>query len=183
MNKKRILSLAAVLGMTFLIAGCNSDGKESETVEKGENANAKKYEEVFKETDEIAHDFLKLKIEQNYPEILKYMSTKGIEELEEKSSYLLETHRLPDEFEELDGMYELRRYDNFYDDNNGEVFYRYSRFNDREVLVNDWIILTRNEEKDWKVRSYFDTRPEIINDSNAETGTVLHELPVEEKVQ
>ena len=181
LNKKRILSLAAVLGMTFLIAGCNSDGKESETVEKEENANAEKYEEVFKETDVVAQDFLVLKIEQNYPEILEYMSPEGIKELEEKSGYLLETHRLPNEFEELDGMYELRRYDNFYEDDTGEVIYRYSRHNDRNVLVNDWIILKQNDEEDWKVESYYDVRPEIINDSNSETGTVLHELPEEGK--
>lgn len=181
LNKKRILSLAAVLGMTFLIAGCNSDGKESETVEKEENANAEKYEEVFKETDEIAHDFLKLKIEQNYPEILKYMSTKGIEELEEKVPYLLENHEYPNRFEELDDMYELRRYDNFYDGELGEVIYRSRKPDSKGVLINDWIIIAENDENDWKVKSYYDVRPEVINDSNSETGTVIHELPLEDK--
>lgn len=181
LNKKRILSLAAVLGMTFLIAGCNSDGKESETVEKEENANAEKYEEVFKETDEIAHDFLKLKIEQNYPEILKYMSTKGIEELEEKVPYLLENHEYPNRFEELDDMYELRRYDNFYDEELGEVIYRSRKPDSKGVLINDWIIMKENDENDWKVKSYYDVRPEVINDSNSETGTVIHELPLEDK--
>ena len=89
MNKKRIFSLAIVLGMTFLIAGCNSNADENETVNEKENDNAKKYEEVFKETDVIAHDFMVVKIEQNYPEILKYLSSKGIEELKEKRDYLI----------------------------------------------------------------------------------------------
>jgi len=177
LNKKRILSLAAVLGMTFLIAGCNSDGKEIETVEKEENANAEKYEEVFKETDEIAHDFMVVKIEQNYPEILKYLSAEGIEKLKEESDYLLDKHRLPDEFDKLDGMYELRRYDNFYDEKINEVYYRYSRPDDKGVIVNGWIVLIENEDKEWKVRDYTEFRPEMINDANDETGTVLHELP------
>ncbi|QUW23402.1 hypothetical protein JSQ81_07725 [Sporosarcina sp. Marseille-Q4063] len=179
MNIKRILSLAIVFGMAFLIAGCNSN--VSETVNEKENDNAKKYEKVFKETDVVAHDFMVVKIEQNYPEVLKYMSPKGIEELKEKSGNLLDAHRLPNEFEELDGEYELRRYDNFYDEENGEVIYRYSRHNDRGVIVNDWIILKQNEERDWKVRSYYDVRPDMINESNSETGTVLHELPAEDK--
>lgn len=181
LNKKRILSLAAVLGMTFLIAGCNSDGKEIETVEKEENANAEKYEEVFKETDEIAHDFMVVKIEQNYPEILKYLSAEGIEKLKEESDYLLDKHRLPDEFDKLDGMYELRRYDNFYDEEINEVYYRYSRPDDKGVIVNSWIVLIKNEDKEWKVRDYTEFRPEMINDANDETGTVLHELPLEVK--
>lgn len=179
LNKKRILSLAAVLGMTFLIAGCNSDGKESETVEKEENANAKKYEEVFKETDEIAHDFMVVKIEQNYPEILKYLSAEGIEELKEKKEYLLESHEYPNLFEELDGKYELQRYETFYDEEKGDVIYRYSRYNDNDEIINDWIIVEENENEDWKVKSFYGQRPDVINDGNIEIGTILHELPSE----
>lgn len=179
LNKKRILSLAAVLGMTFLIAGCNSDGKESETVEKEENANAEKYEEVFKETDEIAHDFMVVKIEQNYPEILKYLSAEGIEELKEKKEYLLESHEYPNLFEELDGKYELQRYETFYDEEKGDVIYRYSRYNDNDEIINDWIIVEENENEDWKVKSFYGQRPDVINDGNIEIGTILHELPSE----
>ncbi len=179
LNKKRILSLAAVLGMTFLIAGCNSDRKESETVEKEENANAKKYEEVFKETDEIAHDFMVVKIEQNYPEILKYLSAEGIEELKEKKEYLLESHEYPNLFEELDGKYELQRYETFYDEEKGDVIYRYSRYNDNDEIINDWIIVEENEDEEWKVKSFYGQRPDVINDGNIEIGTILHELPSE----
>ncbi|MEK4404926.1 hypothetical protein MKZ26_10945 [Sporosarcina sp. FSL K6-6792] len=181
MNKKRILSLAAVLGMTILIAGCNSDGKESETIEKEENANAKKYGEVFKETDEIAHDFMVVKIEQNYPEILKYLSAEGIEELEEDRDYLLDRHRLPDEFEKLNGMYELRRYDNLYDEGNGEVYYRYRAPDDKDVLINSWIIVKQNDEEKWTVESFYGQKPKVITNDNTETGTVLHELPIKDK--
>lgn len=181
LNKKRILSLAIVLGMTFLIAGCNSEAEEKGTVNEKENDNAKKYEEVFKETDVVAHAFMVVKIEQNYPEILKYLSPKGIEKLEKESGYLLDKHRLPNEFEELDGMYELRRYDNFYDEEVGEVYYRYSRPDDKGVLINSWIAMKKNYDDEWKVRGYTEFRPEMINDDNAETGTVLHELPVEDE--
>lgn len=181
MNKKRIFSLAIVLGMTFLIAGCSSNADENETVNETEDDNAKKYEEVFKETDVVAHDFMVVKIEQNYPEILKYLSSKGTEKLEEESGYLLEKHRLPNEFAKLDGMYELRRYDNFYDKEVGEVYYRYSRPDDKGVIVNSWIVLKQNDDGEWKVRNYTEFRPEMINDDNAETGTVLHELPVEDE--
>ena len=181
LNKKRILSLAAVLGMTFLIAGCNSDGKESETVEKEENANAKKYEEVFKETDEIAHDFMVVKIEQNYPEILKYLSSEGIEELKEKREYLLDNHEYPNGFEKIDGNYELRRYDNIYSGDSDVVYYRYSSPDDQDKLINSWIILEKENEEEWKVKSYYGKRPDEINDANAETGSVLHELPLEDE--
>ena len=37
--------------------------------------------------------------------------------------------------------------------------------------------MKKDEDNEWKVRSYFGSRPEMINDGNAETGTVLHELP------
>jgi len=179
LNKKRIFSLAIVLGMTFLIAGCNTDGKESETVEKEENANAEKYEEVFKATDEIAHDFMVVKIEQNYPEILKYLSAEGIEELKEKKEYLLESHEYPNLFEELDGKYELQRYETFYDEEKGDVIYRYSRYNDNDEIINDWIIVEENENEEWKVKSFYGQRPDVINDGNIEIGTILHELPSE----
>ncbi|MBO0588223.1 hypothetical protein [Sporosarcina sp. E16_8] len=179
MNKKRILSLAAVLGMTFLISGCNSDGKESETVEKEENANAEKYEEVFKETDEIAHDFMVVKIEQNYPKILKCLSAEGIEELREKKEYLLESHEYPNLFEELDGKYELQRYETFYDEEKRDVIYRYSRYNDNDEIINDWIIVEENENEEWKVKSFYGQRPDVINDGNIEIGTILHEFPSE----
>ncbi|WP_210469081.1 hypothetical protein [Sporosarcina sp. 6E9] len=178
MNKKRILSLAVVFGMAFLIAGCNFN--VSETVNEKENDNAKKYEEVFKETDAVAHDFMVVKIEQNYPEILKYLSSKGIEELKEKRDYLLDNHEYPNGFEKLDGKYELRRYDNFYSDDSDEVYYRYVSPDDKGKLINSWIILEKGKEKEWKVKSYYGKRPDEINDSNAETGTVLHELPVED---
>jgi len=181
LNKKRILSLAAVLGMTFLIAGCNSDGKESESVEKEENANAKKYDEVFKETDEIAHDFMVVKIEQNYPEILKYLSAEGIEELEEKREYLLDNHEYPNGFEKIDGNYELRRYDNLYSEDSDGIYYRYSSPDDKGKLINSWIILEKENEEEWKVKSYYGKRPDEINDTNAEAGTVLHELPVKDE--
>ena len=181
LNKKRIFSLAIALGMTFLIAGCNSNGDENETVNKKENDNAKKYEEVFKETDVIAHEFMVVKIEQNYPEILKYLSSKGIEELEEDRDYLLDRHRLPDEFEKLNGMYELRRYDNLYDEGNGEVYYRYRAPDDKDVLINSWIIVKQNDEEKWTVESFYGQKPEVITNDNTETGTVLHELPIKDK--
>lgn len=181
LNKKRIFSLAIVLGMTFLIAGCNSDTEENGTVNEKENDNAKKYEEVFKETDVVAHDFMVVKIEQNYPEILKYLSSKGIEELKEKKEYLLESHEYPNLFEELDGKYELKRYEKFYDEEIGDVIYRYSRYNDKDVIINDWIIVEENEDGEWKVESFYGQRPDIINDGNAETGTTLHELPLEDE--
>lgn len=167
-----------LLAMTVLMAACNSDD-EAAANEKSDD-NAKKYAEVFEETDAIAHDFMVEKIEQNYPEIIKYMSPKGIEELEEKVPYLLDNHEYPNRFDELDGMYELRRYDNFYDKENREVIYRYRKPDNKNVLINDWIILTQDGEKEWKVKSYYDSRPDMINDGNAETGTVLHELPEEE---
>ncbi|QUW20898.1 hypothetical protein JSQ81_13865 [Sporosarcina sp. Marseille-Q4063] len=178
MNKKRILSLAIVFGMAFLIAGCNSN--ENESVNEKENDNAKKYEEVFKETDAVAHDFMVVKIEQNYPEILKYLSSKGIEELKEKRDYLLDNHEYPNGFQKLDGKYELRRYDNFYSEDSDGVYYRYISPDDKGKLINSWIILEKDNEKEWKVKSYYGKRPDEINDSNAETGTVLHELPVED---
>jgi len=180
LSKKRIFSLAIVLGMTFLIAGCNSKADENETINEKENDNAKKYEEVFKETDLVAHDFMVVKIEQNYPEILKYLSSKGIEELKEKRGYLLDNHEYPNGFEKLDGKYELRRYDNIYSENSDGVYYRYSSPDDKGKLINSWIILEKDNEKEWKVKSFYGKRPDEINDSNAESGTVLHELPVED---
>lgn len=164
--------------MTVLMAACTNDSNE-ETNEISDN-NAKKYAEVFEETDSIAHDFMVVKIEQNYPEVLKYMSPNGTEELEDKVGDLLETHRLPNEFDELNDVYELRRYDNLYAESKEEVVYRYSRQNDRDVLVNDWVILEKNDEGVWKVRSYFDSRPNTLSDDNSKTGTVLHELPDKE---
>lgn len=164
-----------LLAMTVLMAACTSESNE-ETNEKSDD-NAKKYAKVFEETDSIAHDFMVVKIEQNYPEILNYLSLNGIDELKEDREYLLKKHRLPEEFEKLDGMYELRRYDNFYEEESGEVYYRYRTPDNKGSLVNSWIVLIKDEDKVWKVRSYFDSRPEMIDDNNAETGTVLHEFP------
>jgi len=175
--KKGIWGFFILLAMTILMAACSSES-DGETSVKADD-NSKEYAEVFEETDKIAHDFMVVKIEQNYPEIIKDMSPKGIEELEEKVSYLLDNHEYPNRFDELGGMYELRRYDNFYDDENREVIYRYRKPDNKNVLINDWIILTQNDNEEWKVRSYYDSRPDIINDGNAETGTVLHELPEE----
>lgn len=176
--EKRIWGFFLLLTLTVMMAACNTDTEADPNVESDDNA--KKYSDVFEETDAIAHNFMVVKIEQNYPEVIKYMSPKGIEELEAKVSYLLDNHEYPNRFDELDGMYELRRYDNFYDNENREVIYRYRKPDNKNVLINDWIILTQDDKKEWKVRSYYDSRPGIINDENAETGTVLHELPEEE---
>ena len=89
MFKKRMWGFFLLLAMTVLMAACNSDD-EAAANEKSDD-NAKKYAEVFEETDAIAHNFMVEKIEQNYPEILKYMSSEGIEELKEKIAYLLDT--------------------------------------------------------------------------------------------
>ena len=46
------------------------------------------------------------------------------------------------EFDELDGMYELRRYDNFYDEENRRsLFTDIASHDDKDVLINDWIII------------------------------------------
>jgi hypothetical protein len=171
-------SLLLLLAMTFLMAACSAENEEGTKAKSVDNA--EKYADVFEVTDEIAHDFMVVKIEQNYPEILKYLSSDGVEELKEKKDYLLETHEFPNKFEELDGNYELRRYDNFYDENIGEAIYRYSRKNDNGDLINDWIILKQNDEKEWKVESFYGQRPEMINDEDAETGTLIHELSQKE---
>ena len=94
MFKKRMWGFFLLLAMTVLMAACNSDD-EAAANEKSDD-NAKKYAEVFEETDAIAHDFMVEKIEQNYPEILKYMSSEGVEELKEKEvTYLLDSHEYP----------------------------------------------------------------------------------------
>ncbi|MFC5591694.1 hypothetical protein ACFPRA_22670 [Sporosarcina soli] len=178
MSKKSIWGFLLLLAMTVLMAACTSEN-EADANEKADEK-LKSYVDVFEETDAIAHDFMVVKIEQNYPEVLKYMSSKGTEELTDKVGDLLDIHRLPDGFAELNDVYELRRYDNLYAENKEEIVYRYSRYNDRNVLVNDWIVLQQNEEGVWKVRSYFDIRPEALDDSNSEKGMVLHELPDKE---
>ncbi|MFS0574972.1 hypothetical protein AB1K83_05020 [Sporosarcina sp. 179-K 3D1 HS] len=175
MFKKSIWGFFLLLAMTILMAACSSEN-EADANEKTID-NASKYAEVFEETDSIAHDFMVEKIEQNYPEILKYLTSDGVEELKEKKSYLLDSHEYPNRFEELEGKYELRRYDNFYNDEKGEVYYRYRTPDDKDVLTNSWIIIKQDDNNEWKIESYYGERPEVINDSNAETGTVLHELP------
>ncbi|WP_252502724.1 hypothetical protein [Sporosarcina sp. Marseille-Q4943] len=177
MYKKSTWSLFLLLAMTFLMAACSAENEEGTKAKSVDNA--EKYADVFEVTDEIAHDFMVVKIEQNYPEILKYLSSSGIEELKEDREYLLERHRLPGEFEKIDGNYELRRYDNFYNAEDEEVYYRYRTPDNKGVMVNSWIVLMKNEDDEWKVRSYLDSRPEKINDGNAETGTILHKLPEE----
>jgi hypothetical protein len=39
------------------------------------------------------------------------------------------------------------------------------------------MIMKKASDSEWKIESYYGDRPEMINDSNSETGTVLHELP------
>ncbi|MCM3711028.1 hypothetical protein [Sporosarcina luteola] len=177
MYKKSMWSLLLLLAMTFLMAACSAENEEGTKAKSVDNA--EKYADVFEVTDEIAHDFMVVKTEQNYPEILGYLSSDGVEELKEKKSYLLDSHEYPNRFEELEGNYELRRYDNFYSEEKKEVYYRYRTPDDKNVLTNGWIIIKPNDESEWKVESFYGERPEIINDSNAETGTVLHELPKE----
>ena len=74
MFKKRMWGFFLLLAMTVLMAACNSDD-EAAANEKSDD-NAKNYADVFEETDAIAHDFMVEKIEQNYPEILKYLSSR-----------------------------------------------------------------------------------------------------------
>lgn len=170
-----MLGFFLLLAMTVLMVACNSDNEEDPSDKSDDNA--KKYSGVFEETDAIAREFMVVKIEQNYPEILKYLSSEGVDELKEKKSYLLDSHEYPNRFEELEDKYELRRYDNFYNDEKGEVYYRYRTPDDKEVLTNSWIIIKQDDDNEWKIESYYGERPVVINDSNAETGTVLHELP------
>jgi len=172
--KKGIWGFFMLVAITVLMAACSSESDEETSVKADDNT--KKYAEIFEETDAIAHDFMVVKIEQNYPEILKYLTLDGIGKLKEKKTYLLDSHEYPNRFEELKDNYELRRYDNFYNDEKGEVYYRYRTPDDKDVLTNDWIVMEQDIDNQWKIKSYYGERPEMINDGNSETGTVLHEL-------
>ena len=136
---------------------------------------------MVEEIDVVAHGFMGIKIERNEPEVRIYFASKGREALKEDISYLLARHSWPNGIEKLNGLYELQRYDNLYNEGNGEVYYRYRAPDDKDVLINSWIVVKQNDEDAWKVDSFYGQRQDGITDGSAEKGTVLHELPAEDK--
>ncbi len=182
MLRKRFWLVAVAIGMVLLFSGCASDGigmedEGDKKQEKLEKQSSKKNDEKFKEADKVAHEFMVAFIDRNNPVIFSLLSPKGLEMAKEETAELF-LDKVEDEgnFEKLDGNYELRRYDNYYDDADGELCYFVHAKN---YIGKFYIVMKQNNEGEWKVKEEFSERPDYVVDR--ESGTILHEMPEEEE--
>ncbi|MFC2947577.1 hypothetical protein [Virgibacillus sediminis] len=198
MNKKLIgLILLSVSLLTIVGCSSNSDASSDESAETEK-------EKVFEETDEIAREFYQAGFELNIPKAHSMLSPAGQENLEnepyvtgivkEDGSDLHARDMIKEEdyeeykgeysdqfknFSKLNDEYEIRRYDNVYNDESGEVIYYVQPWNGYEFDDGDYnfISMKQNEKGEWKVKEYVDRQlPDDVPSS--ESGTVIH--PFEE---
>ncbi|WP_067729890.1 hypothetical protein [Oceanobacillus damuensis] len=210
------LNKAWLLGFTFiacvLIVGCSStDEGNANTGDNSANEKQSEMEKVFEETDKIALEFYKAGFELNIPKVYEMLSPNGKDtigefvmgmegnELDVPADQLVEDENFknykkqnPDkfkEFEKLNDEYELRRYDNVYDEEKKEIIYRVEPWYEYETFDNsndyNYISLKQNNDGEWVVKTFLETIiPDRISDKNS--GTIIHpykesEEPIEDE--
>lgn len=171
---KRIIGLAVILLATALLAmGCSSGGeaKDSDTLNKEENS---RNDEKFKKADKVANDYFEAIYENNNPKMKETLSPKALEGLENYEKK--DTHEFPGRFDKLNGNYEIRRFDNYYDEEKGEIFYKCEIAGNIGTYY--YAVLKQNPEGEWKVRdSLLKDRSKIKEDIPDEnTGTIIHKI-------
>jgi predicted small lipoprotein YifL len=161
-KQKNGLFVGMVMLILLVIAGCGE-------------------KEDFEAADKVAYEYIAASIEQDDDRKSEILTSEALEQATENDVLVPGRHDNADAEEELGDRYEIRRYDNIYNDK--ELYYRVKYAIPNNASMNsdtEYIKMVKDENEKWKLT----LSTGILNDEiekafpeerNKEEGTLVHE--------
>jgi|SRR5690625_85674 len=202
-----LILLTGAITLTIGCSANNDKDNTSEPKSKEVNTEENDLQELFAEADEVAMEYYKAGFENDIPKMYEMLSPKGQEKFLE-GNYIsqlfmdiaeLDQLIIPEEFEKikqdnfdiqddnedffkdfnkLKEEYEVRRYDEYFDKEKGEVVYYvtpWSKYDGYNIPGDsNFIVMKQNPEDEWNIKE-FKSGIKNIDIEDVDDGIVIHE--------